>query len=363
MLRSFVSSPGEALVVAEVSGPEDIPDGGWAWIDLVLRSPNEISELGLRFELSSLAIEDASSDTHFPKVDDYGSHLFVVFHGITERDGRLETTEIDAFLGENYLITVHHGESPSIEWEIEEAVGQVTGPDAVLARLAETASRRLLPLVDSLDLTVDDLEERAINGDGSVVPEIQALRRDAIRLRRVVGPQRSVLLELSSQDFSQIDVRARRRFSSAFDHHVRVYESLDGARALLGSVLDSYRGAVAEKMNEVMKVLTVYSAILLPLSLLAGIYGMNFVDMPELSWKWGYFGLLSVMGVVGFGQWGYFARRGFVGSFTFRRVPRVVGQGLVKLVHLPISAITALGGAIYDDTPPEQAEAGDLEGS
>ena len=115
-------------------------------------------------------------------------------------------------------------------------------------------------------------------------------------------------------------------------------------------------------MNEVMKVLTVYAAILLPMSLLAGLYGMNFSNMPELQWRWGYFGLLGLMAAIAIGQWIYFARRGFVGSFSFRRIPRTVGRGLARLALLPVDAVTLAIGGRDDKEKSGQRDSGRDEG-
>ena len=341
MLRAFMPGPDETVVPVDAAAVR-VDEAAWVWFDLMPGEAGELADLGRRFGLNRLALEDAAGDTHFPKVDDYDDHIFVVLHGLAEREGRLETSEIDVFLGQGFLITIRYQESPSIDWVLEHGTVGASGPDVLLARLAETSSRRLLPLIEELDQTMDDLEERAIDGDGSIVPDIQALRRDSIRLRRVIGPQRDVLRTLSRPGSRLIGARAQQRFGSAFDHHLRVVENLDAARTLLSSILDSYRGTVAEKMNEVMKVLTVYAAILLPLSLLAGIYGMNFTNMPELQWRWGYFALVGVMAVLAIGQWLYFARRGFVGAFSFRKIPRSVGRGLARLALLPIDAVATV---------------------
>jgi magnesium transporter len=343
MLRAFVPGPGDTLAAVDAA-TVDLSEHAWVWFDVVAGTIDEIKALGELFHLNRHVVEDASTDTHFPKLDDYDDHLFVVLHGVAERDGRLETVELDAVVGDGFLITAHRRAAPSIDWIVEHAGSRVSGPDVAFSRLAEAMARSLLPLVEALDETIDDLEERAIVGDGAVVPEIQALRRDTIRLRRVIGPQREVLARLAASSSPLVQPRSRQRFASANDHYVRVYESVDAARTLLTSTLDTYRGAVAERMNEVMKVLTVYAAILLPLSLIAGIYGMNFANMPELQWRWGYFALLGAMGVLAVGQWIYFARRGFVGQYRFRKIPRTVGRGLAKLMLKPIDLVASAVG-------------------
>ena len=193
------------------------------------------------------------------------------------------------------------------------------------ARLTEFVGERYLPILDDLDAQILDLEDEAVDGDPSVLPDIHALRRDIAVLRRVLGPQRRVLEVLVRSEHGLGDKEAR-DLADAVDHHVRMVESLDSAHQMIGSVLDTYRGATAEKMNEVMKVLTVFSAIFMPLTLIAGIYGMNFEHMPELQQPWAYGMVLGAMAVLGAGLWLYFVRRGFIGGPKLRislRRPRL----------------------------------------
>ena len=347
VLRVLMPNDAGVLELAEVPG-DFVPTDSWAWFDVVLESPRKWFDSAAGWASATTRSRMLCSDVHLPKVDDYGDHVFVVLHGVSESDGMLSTVELDAVVGRRFLLTVRRGPSPSVDWVIENGARQAEGPDVVLARITEAMSRRLLPLIEALDEASIDIEESAIAGRGDVVAEIQALRRDSIQLRRFAQPQREVLGFLAAGGFDVVGDRARQRFASARDHHIRTVEALDSARLLLSSTLESYRGAVAEKMNEVMKVLTVYAAILLPLTLLAGIYGMNFTNIPELEWRWGYFGLLGVMASVAVAQWIYFARRGFVGRFPIKRIPTTVGKGLARLAKLPIDAAGFMIGLASD---------------
>ncbi len=316
------------------------------WLDVGEEDRHSIESVASRVGLDPLAVEDIFDDVHYPKVDKFPEYLFVVLHGLTEIDGRIGTMELDVVVGRNHLVTFHAAPSSTIDWLMERALDSDLlaegGPDLLLAQLAEVQGRRFLPVVSELDDLIDDLEDRALAGDPAVVGEIQALRSDAARLRRVVGPLRDTLLELSRPLSGLVSERAQVRFESGYDHHYRLVESLDAARAMLTAVLETYRSTVAERMNEVMKVLTVYTAVLLPLTLIAGIYGMNFSNMPELRWNSGYFVLLVLMAVVAVGQWIYFARRGFIGGFRPGRVARGVGAGLVKVARLPYTAASVI---------------------
>jgi magnesium transporter len=319
---------------------------GWIWVDVLDPSEHELRELGDRFSIDPLTLQEIANETVFPKVDDWGAYVFVVLHGASRRQDRLTTSELDFVLGKNYLITLHRAESPTVSYVIENSLRAPAfsrgGPDEMFGRIAETQGQRYLPLLDALDHHIEELEERSLRSDPAVILDVQSLRRDAVVLRRVIGPQREVLMTLGGELSDLLGERARRRFQSVYDHHYRLVESLDASRGLLASVLDTYRSAVSERMNEVMKVLTVYTAILLPLSLMVGLYGMNFVNIPELQWRWGYFALVGVMATLAIGQWIYFSRRGFIGGPSLRKMTGVVGKGLALVALAPVRTVGSL---------------------
>jgi magnesium transporter len=331
--------------------------GGWIWLDVEAASPGEVTEIGRAFGFDRIALEDVLEERQFPKVDDYGDYLLIVLHGLAEAGQRLDTSELDAFVGKDFLVTFRDAHLPGLEWVVENAqrnpIFAEGGPDRMIARLAEAGGRRYLPLLDSLEERIEELEEGAIQADPHVIPAVQALRRDVILLRRVLGPQRELLLNLSREGVSLIGGPARRRFADSYDHHYRLVESLDAARSLLGSVLETYRGSVAERLNEVLKVLTVFTAILLPLSLIAGIYGMNFQFIPELRWRWAYFAVLGLMALVAIGLWLYFVQRDFIGGPKLRKLPRAVGLGLMSLATAPMRTV---GWLLFEEAKEEEAK-------
>jgi magnesium transporter len=340
--------------------------GGWLWLDVVEFSGEEALQIARVFGFDPIAMEDVTDLTEFPKVDEYGDHAFVVAHGVTPDPTRLHTSEYNAFIGSGLLVTFHREDLPEFLWvrdRIEEPgwLGE-SGPDQVFARLAEVGARRFQPLIEGLEERVLDVEARAVVGDHTVVGEVQALRRDALMLRKIVGPLRDTFMRLGSEQLAGVGERARLRCQSVRDHYFRIAESLDTAQAVLGAVMETYRSTVAERTNEVMKVLTVFTAILLPLSLVAGIYGMNFAHMPELGWRVGYMWALLVMLVVGLALWGYFARRGFVGGPRLGQAPRAVGKGLADLVRLTVKPVAGVAGLIAGRPGREGRKAGDGHG-
>jgi len=324
--------------------------GGWFWLDALNATPDEIEAIGHAMGFDPLSVDDVLSATEFPKAVDYGDHAFIVTHGPGVSADRLTTVEVDIFLGPGFLITLHREEVPGIEWTMERMATNQSDwrPARAMADVLEFAALRYLQLVDALDGEIEQLEDIAIAGDPAVLGQVQALRRDAILLRRVLAPERDMIRSLSRME-GILDNRERRSLEGHHDDYFRVVESLDAARSLLAAVLDTYRGTVAERMNEVMKVLTVFAAIVLPLSLMAGIYGMNFANMPELSWDWGYFALLGVMSATGIGLWLYFARRGFIGGPRIPRVDRALGRGLAAFVHLSLVPVREVMRILPDD--------------
>ena len=312
---------------------------GWVWVDAIAPTSVEVEFLAEQFELERLDVDDVLQVTEYPNLENRDGYLFVIAHTPAADTLRLRTVEVDAFLGSDFLLTIRSEDSPGFE-AVDRLPGdaRLRGPDGLLAVLLDLFMRRMRVLVDSLDGEVDRLESLAILGDPNVVEQIQALRRDVVRLRRVLIPQRDVLRNMVRLTGGFVKSEAARgTLDSSFDDCLRALEELDSARSLLASALETYRATVGERTNEVMKVLTVFSAIVLPLGLMAGIYGMNFANMPELEYEYGYFVLLGLMATFAIGLWLYFARRGFIGRPRVPRLDRAVGKGLASFVHLTLT--------------------------
>lgn len=345
MRRTFAKQPDGTIVETEYGELARHRSEGFVWVDLVDPTPTEVMGFGQRLEIEPIALEDALTDREAAKVDDYGDYMVIVLHGIDYGDDGITNHEIDMYLGTDFLVTVRKAESPGLEWVMESAQTMANfaegGPDRMAARIAEATVRRFLPVIDELEAHIDALEDAAIAGHSWVVGATQRLRHDALALRRQLGPQREAILAWSKDGSPLVSERARRRLSDVYSHLHLLVESIDTSRSLLAAVLETYRSSVAEKLNEVMKVLTVFSAILMPLSLMAGLYGMNFVNMPELAWRWGYFALLGLMAVTAIGLWLYFASRGFIGRPKLGAIPGTIGRGLGK----GLGAVADLGTA------------------
>lgn len=317
----------------------------WIWVDVVGEEPEMVRRIGRRLGVDPSVVEESLSPANLPLVEEHLDDLFVVLHGFATGSGeRLSTPEIDIFIGSRFLITVHDDVRTSIEQIkgrlYEEGGVPVTSPAGLLAMISLIAGRRFSPLIQELERQVDSLEEMAIGGDPQTMVEAHALRRDIIFLRRALAPQLEVYEDLAESVHPAIDEEARRLFLRVAHQHQRILEALEAGRALLGSVVDTYRGAVADQTNEIMRVLTVFSAILLPLTLIAGLWGMNFVEIPGDDLELGFWGLLGLMLLLAVGVWIYFTRRGFIGAPRLRELPKSVGLGLVNIGAAPIRAVT-----------------------
>lgn len=330
---------------SDFSGGVPTDPGVWAWVDLIGEDPDVIRAVGSEFDLDFNTVEESIAETALPLVEEHLNEVFVVLHGFTVEGGRqLETPEIDVFIGERFLVTVRDKPLPGIEQAKDRLALEgglpVNSPAGLIAFLARLEGRRYGSLIPELERQVDRLEEMAFQGDPRTASEGHALRRDVILLRRALGPQFDAIEDLSESTHPAIDDEARLMFARVASQYRRALESLEAGRALLGTIMETYRGAVADQTNEIMRVLTVFSAILLPLTLIAGLWGMNFVDIPGAHQPEGFWLLLGIMALLAAGVWIYFARRGFIGAPRLKDLPRAVGLGLFNIGTSPIRAVT-----------------------
>ena len=362
LIRALQFEPGECAL--EVEPTDGLPESGWVWIDITA-GPGDIDELADLAEqlgLDALSVRDAVEDVDLPKVDDFGSFMLVVLHGLGGE--RIETYELDCFLSERRLVTIHDQASASVDalWDgvlrrPEPASG---GPDEALARLADVATRRLVCVLDVFDDRNEELIERAITADADFLKEITAVRADLAALRRAVHPQREALDILRHSISPLISDGGRRRFSDVFDTASRAAQGVDGARAALAETLDAYRGAEARQATEVTKVLTVYAAIMLPLSLVAGFFGMNFVDLPLLASPAGWLIVTGFMAFIAILSLGVFVSLGWTRRTSGRSAGAILGRGLVEAARTPAQLV----GAVFEiSTMPMRSVAGSVTGA
>jgi len=330
----------------------DALEGGWRWLDVLAPDEEHTHEIAKRFGLHRITREDLL-EAQVPKFEDLDRYRVFVVHALAPDPTCVRTVELDIIVGDDWVVTVHPEPVRSIDVLADRLPRKeltLDGPFHLACRLFELVGERYLPLLDDLDAQVLDLEDGAVDGNPAVLPDIHALRRDIALLRRSLAPQRR-MLELVARSRTEVADPAGRDLADAVDHHVHMVESLDSAHQMVATLVDTYRGATAERLNEVMKVLTVFSAVFLPLTLVAGIYGMNFEHMPELDEPWGYPAALGLMAFIGAVLWLYFVRRGFIGGPKLRSILAPakaagrVGRGLASAAVLPVRvASRALNG-------------------
>ena len=256
------------------------------WVDLAAPTDEEVRILGDVFAFHPLAIEDARSALQFPKLEPYPGYLYLVLHGIDLSKGRgqLATRDVDFFLGRNYLVTVHDGQSRSIG-RLRELCDQHNrilgeGPVALLHRIVDAMVDNYRPAIEELESRLDKLESLAFTGQEHIVRQIIRLKRELGALRRVIMPQRDVMGRLARREFPAISDEMAFRFRDVYDHMARYADEAMLFQDRVTGIHEINLASVSNRLNKVMKVLTVMSTIFLPLTVLTGMWGMN-IDLPH----------------------------------------------------------------------------------
>ena len=281
----------------------DIPEGQWRstlsdrrgllWVDIQSEPAEHIEGLlASVFEFHPLAIDDALREVHVPKVDDWGEYVYCVAHGVVfdERDMQLTTLELDIFLGRNYLVTHHKEPVPAADrmWQASQrdARGLERGADFLAYHLLDVLVADYLPVVDQLDEAIDRIEDEVFdNPSQATLSRIFTLKRAVLRLRRILSPQREMINRLARDPYDVVDASERIYFRDVYDHMVRLVDLNDTLRDLVGGALDTYLSVSSNRINEIVKVLTVLTAVFLPLTFFSGFFGMNFSRLPfETTW-------------------------------------------------------------------------------
>ncbi len=274
------------------------------WLDVVDPTPAEIRLLGQEFGFHPLALEDATRRHQRPKVDQYDGFVFLVFYGLTDEAGRPRVREIDLFVGKNYLVTVHDGSLPQIRETADRWCRGIAelgdrGVGLLVYSLIDAVVDGYFPVVDDLGERVEDLEERLFERpEPGAQAEIFALRKDLLIVRRVLGPERDVMNLLVRREAPLFGTEQVVYFQDVNDHILHLMDTVDAYRDHLSSALEINLSMTSYRLNEVVKRLTGSSIILMSITLIAAIYGMNFLDMPELSWRFGYPYALGLMAAV-----------------------------------------------------------------
>ena len=287
------------------------------WIDLEDPTVQEATILEVPFAIHPLAIEDTLSEVHHPKLDDYDDYLFLIVHGIrfdapTEK---FVTRELDVFLGRNFLITHHDGPMRSIDAARDHcSKGLITtlprGVDFLLHQILDQMFEHYFPSLDSIEDKIQLVQVEVFESPThETLDRIFTLKNDVLRLRRICTPQREIINRLARGEFKAVSPKAAVYFRDIYDNLYRLVEGSYAYQDMVQGTLDAYLSAVSNRLNETMKRLTLISAMLMPLTVITGIYGMNFDHIPEFHWRYGYVFVLGLMATVsGVLVW-YFKRK------------------------------------------------------
>jgi magnesium transporter len=281
---------------------------GELWVDIDSSDVHQHSLLEKVFGFHPLAIEDTMSPGSRVKLEEYDRYIFVVVNGIrfdrkTPDPFDLETFNLYFFLGKNFLVTVHAVESPSCDSTRDRLMRNPDllgrGAEMTMHSIIDQAVDAYFPIVEALNDLVDNLEERLFDAfDEKLIHEIFKAKRSAFAFRRHIGPLREVLNVLTNRPSVYIRSETQLYYRDVYDHTIRIMESVDTTRDLLAGVLETYLSQVSNRMNKVMKQLSIVATIALPLIVVGGIYGMNFSQMPLTHHPLGFYWALGSMGAI-----------------------------------------------------------------
>lgn len=316
MIRTLAITPSHEVVVGLSLEDIRMEDYAWIWADFNNPTPEEAQKLESYFHFHPLAVEDCLHTLQRPKMDYYEGMQFFVLHAL--QSDTLQAIEVDLFLSQTFVVSFHQQPLAEIDeaWERivsaadKRALGK-DGPSFTAYTIMDKLVDQYFPSLFAIEDELADLESQGEKDSvEALMNQVFALRARLLRLRRTVVPMRDLLYRIvNSQHLEHHKHHAY--FSDIYDHLLKLADMIEADREMTADLRDSYISVNSDRMNTIMKTLTVITTIFMPLTLIAGIYGMNFVNMPELHWRYGYFFVLVLMFVLGAGMVVWFVRRGW----------------------------------------------------
>ncbi|WP_026838463.1 magnesium/cobalt transporter CorA [Gillisia sp. JM1] len=288
------------------------------WINVDgLSNTAEIEKLGKYYKLHPLIIEDIVNTNQRPKIDEYQDYLFIVAKMLYHKEnGILEHEHISIVIGKDHVLTFQEADGDvfnAVRERLTNSKGRLrnSGPDYLVFALLDAIIDNYFVVIEEISDKIETLEEQLFTAqpNDDITFEIQELKRTVLRIRRAVFPLREVISRLEKIDSTLIQEKTLNYIRDLYDHIIQVSENIEIYREMTWGLMDMYMTTISNKMNEVMKVLTIMASIFIPLTFMAGIYGMNFEYMPELQWKYSYYVLWGLMILVFLGMILYFKRK------------------------------------------------------
>lgn len=303
-----------------------------SWVDVLgLGSEEVLKRLGKVFKLHPLVLEDIVNVPQRPKVEDYENQLVIITHMVLlkENSGGFWKEQVSFVLGRHYLLTVQEEPSRDCFQPVRDRIRFSKGTirkqksDYLVYTLIDSIIDGFFPVLEAYGEQIEELEDEVVvNPTRNTIKKIYQIRRELLALRRAIWPQRDAINTLIRDGSDLISPEVQIYLRDCYDHAVQVMDMVETYRELTSGLMDIYLSSVGNKMNEIMKLLTVISTIFIPLTFIAGVYGMNFntekspLNMPELNWSWGYPVCLALMLAIAIGLVFFFWRRGWFENFS-----------------------------------------------
>lgn len=303
-----------------------------SWVDVLgLGSEEVLKRLGKVFKLHPLVLEDIVNVPQRPKVEDYENQLVIITHMVLlkENSGGFWKEQVSFVLGRHYLLTVQEEPSRDCFQPVRDRIRFSKGTirkqksDYLVYTLIDSIIDGFFPVLEAYGEQIEELEDEVVvNPTRNTIKKIYQIRRELLALRRAIWPQRDAINSLIRDGSDLISPEVQIYLRDCYDHAVQVMDMVETYRELTSGLMDIYLSSVGNKMNEIMKLLTVISTIFIPLTFIAGVYGMNFntekspLNMPELNWSWGYPVCLALMLAIAIGLVFFFWRRGWFENFS-----------------------------------------------
>ena len=288
------------------------------WINFNgLHHINAIEKIGSHYGLHPLILEDIVNTSQRPKIDEYEDYIFVVIKMLYyDSEEKIISEQVSFILGNNYVLTFQEAEGDvfdSVRERLRQGKGRIRGlgSDYLLYALIDSVTDHYYSIIEKMGDKIEVLEDNLFNGQtqNEISQQIQDLKRELLKVRRAIFPLREIINRIEKTEHKLILDKTLHYYRDIYDHIIQVTENIDIYREMVWSLMDMYMTAISNKMNEVMKVLTIIATIFIPLTFIAGIYGMNFDNIPELHYKYSYFVLWLVMILLFIGMLFYFKRK------------------------------------------------------
>lgn len=288
------------------------------WINLNgLNHIDEIEKLGQHYDLHPLVLEDIVNTGQRPKIDEFEDYIFIVLKMMYyDESETIVSEQVSLILGENYVLSLQEAEGDvfdALRERIRQSKGRIRGlgPDYLLYALIDSIVDHYYAIIETMGNKIEDLEDNLFEGltKEEITSDIQELKREVLKIRRAIFPLREIINRVDKSESRLIDNKTLHYFGDVYDHIIQVSDTIDIYREMIWGLMDMYMTTISNRMNEVMKVLTIISTIFIPLTFIAGIYGMNFQNIPELDYKYGYHIVWLVMIGIFIAMMYYFKRK------------------------------------------------------